>query len=107
MSVAEGRLKSVDDPVYGGQLQPLSIQGHQAEGKIHIDYAEAPVTLAGGKIVNLRKPHYQIEHLAYGPLDPQDHALAARRPADDRPRPFGTGAGGSNPRSCRPGRQER
>ena len=71
MSVAEGRLKSVDDPVYGGQLQPLSIQGHQAEGKIHIDYAEEPVTLAGGKTVKLRKPHYRIEHLAYGPLDPQ------------------------------------
>jgi CxxC motif-containing protein (DUF1111 family) len=71
MSIAEGRLRSVDDPVYGGQLQPLSIQGHEAEGKIHIDYAEEPVTLAGGKTVNLRRPHYRIERLAYGPLADQ------------------------------------
>ena len=69
--IADGRIKSIDEPVYGGQLQPLSVQGHQAEGKIHIDYTEAAVTLAGGQTVTLRKPHYQIERLAYGPLDPQ------------------------------------
>ena len=68
-AIAEGRLKSVDDPVYGGQLQPLSIQGQAAEGKIRIDHTEETVTLAGGKTITLRKPHYRIEHLGYGPLD--------------------------------------
>jgi CxxC motif-containing protein (DUF1111 family) len=69
--IEEGRIKSVDEAVYGGQLQPLSIQGHVAEGKIHIDYTEEAVTLAGGKTIDLRKPHYGIEHLGYGSLDPQ------------------------------------
>ena len=69
-AIEEGRLKSVDDPVYGGQLQPLSIQGQVAEGKIHIEYTEDVVTLGDGKTVNLRKPHYTIEHLGYGPLAP-------------------------------------
>jgi CxxC motif-containing protein (DUF1111 family) len=69
--IEEGRVKSVGDPVYGGQLQPLSIQGHQAEGKIRIDYQEIPVELAGGEKVFLRKPSYSIEHLGYGPMHPQ------------------------------------
>jgi CxxC motif-containing protein (DUF1111 family) len=69
--LAEMRIKSVDDPVYGGQLQTLSIQGHEAEGKIRIDYRDVPVTLAGGEVVHLRKPEYRIEHLGYGPLDPR------------------------------------
>ncbi len=69
--LAEGRIKSVDEPVYGGQLQTLSIQGHQAEGKIHIDYTDQPVALSGGRTVILREPHYRIEYLGYGPLDPQ------------------------------------
>jgi CxxC motif-containing protein (DUF1111 family) len=68
--IAEGRIKSVDDPVYGGQLQTLSIQGQEAEGKIRIDYTDVPVELAGGEIVHLRKPQYKIEHLGYGPLHP-------------------------------------
>lgn len=69
-AIADGRIKSVDDPVYGGQLQTLSVQGHEAEGKIHIDYTDEPVTLAGDRIVTLRHPHYSIEHLGYGPLAP-------------------------------------
>ena len=31
--LAEGRIKSVDEPVYGGQLQTLSIQGHAGRGQ--------------------------------------------------------------------------
>jgi CxxC motif-containing protein (DUF1111 family) len=77
--LAEGRIKSVDDPVYGGQLQTLSIQGHQAEGKIRIDYTDLPVTMAGGETVHLRQPHYTIEHLGYGPLDP--HVMLSPRVA--------------------------
>lgn len=65
----EGRIKAVGHPVYGGQLQPLSIQGHKAEGKIRIDYEEIPFELAGGETVSLRKPTYTIEHLGYGPTD--------------------------------------
>ena len=35
-----------------------------------IDYAEVPVTLAGGEVVTLRRPSYRAADLAYGPLDP-------------------------------------
>ena len=66
--LAEGRIKAVGDPVYGGQFQPLAIQGHKAEGKIHIEHTEKAVELAGGETVTLREPHYSLERLAYGPL---------------------------------------
>jgi len=58
------------EPVYGTQLQDLSIQGHDAEGKIHITYEEFPVRLAEGEKVSLRKPRYTISNLGYGPLHP-------------------------------------
>ena len=64
------RAKVIPEPTYGGQLQDLAIPGHQAEGKIRITYEEEPVELAGGEVVMLRKPTYAIDHLAYGPLDP-------------------------------------
>jgi CxxC motif-containing protein (DUF1111 family) len=65
------------EPTYGSQLQDLSIQGHAAEGKIHIDYTENRVTLSGGETVRLRKPAYSIGHPAYGPLHP-DTQLSPR-----------------------------
>ncbi len=66
----EGRVNAVPDPVYGGQLQTLAIQGHDAEGKIHIQYEEKEVELPDGEIVLLRKPRYRIERLGYGPHHP-------------------------------------
>ncbi|WP_295557044.1 di-heme oxidoredictase family protein [uncultured Hyphomicrobium sp.] len=68
--LAEGRVSSIPDPTYGGQLQNIAIQGHDGEGQMHIDYADVPVTLAGGAVVTLRKPSYSVVDLKYGPLHP-------------------------------------
>ncbi|HWM30620.1 MAG TPA: di-heme oxidoredictase family protein [Methyloceanibacter sp.] len=63
-------VNSIPEPTYGGQLQDRSIQGFKAEGKLKIDYKEKPVTLAGGEVVNLRTPSYEIGDLGYGPMSP-------------------------------------
>jgi CxxC motif-containing protein (DUF1111 family) len=60
---------SLPDPVYGRQLQDLAIPGLKAEGKMAITYTEAPVMLAGGEVVMLRRPAYTVTDLAYGDLD--------------------------------------
>ncbi len=56
------------EPVYGGQLQTFSIQGHEPEGSVRITYTEIPVKLAGGATVSLRKPSYTITEPGYGAL---------------------------------------
>ncbi|WP_370656104.1 di-heme oxidoreductase family protein [Paracoccus wurundjeri] len=56
------------DPVYGDQLQELSVQGIPAEGRMRINYTETTVKLSGGETVKLRKPTYAIDGSAYGPL---------------------------------------
>jgi CxxC motif-containing protein (DUF1111 family) len=68
--IAAHSVNSIPDPTYGGQLQDRSIQGFTAEGKLSIDYAERPVTLADGEVVNLRGPSYALTDLAYGPASP-------------------------------------
>lgn len=55
-------------PVYGGQLQDLSVQGIPAEGRMDITYTEIKVPLLGGEVAYLRKPEYQIADPAYGPV---------------------------------------
>ena len=69
--IAERRALTIPDPVYGGQLQNIGIQGHAGEGHMHITYSDVPVTLAGGQVVTLRKPTYSIVNLGYGPLHPK------------------------------------
>ncbi len=69
--LASGRASVIADPVYGGQLQNFAIQGHPAEGRMHITWTERPVTLAGGETVSLRMPAYRVTDLGYGPLHPQ------------------------------------
>ena len=66
--LAAHKINVVPEPTYGTQLQNLSIQGLDAEGKMHMEFTDVPVTLAGGDVVHLRKPSYSIDHLAYGPL---------------------------------------
>jgi CxxC motif-containing protein (DUF1111 family) len=61
---------SAPEPVYGGQLQDLSVQGHTAEGKIHIEYEEFDVRLKDGETISLRRPKYTITNLGYGPMRP-------------------------------------
>ena len=54
------------DPVYGGQLQTFGIQGHAAEGRVHPDWTEEAVQLAGGEVAHLRRPHWRIDNWGYG-----------------------------------------
>ncbi|MDZ4792142.1 MAG: di-heme oxidoredictase family protein [Hyphomicrobiales bacterium] len=70
-AVLEPPVKTAPEPVYGEQLQDLSVQGHEAEGKINIIYEEKRITLKGGETVSLRAPHYSVANPAYGPLHPQ------------------------------------
>ncbi|WP_375452519.1 di-heme oxidoredictase family protein [uncultured Devosia sp.] len=58
----------VGDPTYGTQLQDFAVPGLKAEGRMVIDYADAPVTLGDGSVVTLRAPHYSVADLAYGAL---------------------------------------
>ena len=69
-AISSGRADAIPEPVYGGQLQDFAIQGHRAEGRIHIIYPDIPVTLAGGEVVTLRKPAYSITHKGYGAFHP-------------------------------------
>ncbi len=69
-ALAKHRINAVADPVYGGQLQNIAIQGHRPEGQMHITYANQPVTLGDGTTVNLRKPAYKVVQLGYGALHP-------------------------------------
>lgn len=70
-ALASSRKAVIPEPSYGGQLQNFSIQGHLAEGQMHIEYEETPVELADGTVVSLRKPTYSITHRNYGPLHPE------------------------------------
>ncbi len=56
------------DPVYGGQLQDKAIFGQTAKGDYTISYQTITETLADGTIVELRKPTYHIQNLAYGTM---------------------------------------
>ncbi len=69
--LAEHRLNVIPDPTYGRQLQDLAIQGHKIEGRMHIEYQEFPVKLAGGEVVSLRKPTYSVTDWEYGPPHPE------------------------------------
>lgn len=60
----------VPDPVYGDQLSNTAIQGVQPEGQVRIQYQTVRGRFADGSAYQLRKPHYSINHLAYGPLAP-------------------------------------
>jgi CxxC motif-containing protein (DUF1111 family) len=62
--------ETVDEPTYGGQLQPNGILGVPAEGSVAIDYTEETVALAGGETATLRRPTYRLTELAYGPMRP-------------------------------------
>jgi len=66
--LTSGKSGVIPEPTYGSQLQDLAIQGHDGEGRMHIEYTPLPVTLGDGTIVELRKPNYRITHLKYGPL---------------------------------------
>ncbi|QBZ91456.1 c-type cytochrome [Pseudomonas viciae] len=71
------QLGVVPEPVYGGQLQDMSVPGVAPEGKVRVDYTPVPVRFKDGTVVELRKPSLQITQLAYGPMHP-DTRFSAR-----------------------------
>ncbi|MEM6387584.1 MAG: di-heme oxidoredictase family protein [Pseudomonadota bacterium] len=73
----EDYLATLPDPNYGGQIQDLTVAGHNAEGKLAITYTEEEITLSGGEVVSLRHPTYTIENTGYGALHP-DAMLSPR-----------------------------
>ena len=60
----------IDEPMYGSQLQDLSVQGLPAEGQWHVTYTPHEVVYPDGRKVVLRKPSYRVDQLAYGDLHP-------------------------------------
>ena len=69
--LAEGRARTIPEPVYGGQLQNYSVQGVPAEGRIGIAYRERSIALSGGATIRLLHPRYSVLDPGYGPLDPE------------------------------------
>jgi len=69
--IEKHRLNVIPEPTYGGQLQDLSIQGHEGEGKMKIEYQEFPVKFSDGTVVFLRKPTYFVVDWKYGPPHPE------------------------------------
>ena len=45
-ALASGRVATLPEPTYGGQLRDIAIPGHRREGRIVIDYTDVPVTRA-------------------------------------------------------------
>jgi CxxC motif-containing protein (DUF1111 family) len=76
-----GRIAAVPEPIYGLQLQTFAIQGHVPEGRVHVAYTELPVELAGGAVVSLRRPRYEVRDLGYGPLQPDAQVSPRVAPA--------------------------
>lgn len=58
------------EPVYGGQLQDMSIPGTAPEGKVRLSYNTHTQRFADGFEVELRSPQLAISELGYGPLHP-------------------------------------
>lgn len=71
------QLGVVPEPVYGGQLQDMSVPGVIPEGKVRVEYTQVPVRFKDGTVVELRKPNLQITQLGYGPMHP-DTRFSAR-----------------------------
>ncbi len=72
-----GRVNSLPDPNYGGQLQDAAIAGINAEAQVKVSYEETSLALNGGKRVTLRKPILSITKLMYGDFH-KDIMMSAR-----------------------------
>ena len=64
------QIKSIDDPMYGGQLSDFAIGDLLPEGQIETNYEFIPVAFDNGTVVTLSKPIYSIKELNYGNLHP-------------------------------------
>lgn len=66
----EGYLATLPDPVYGQQLQDISVGGLLPEGKLSVSYQEHEIVFVDGETASLRAPTYAVRDLGYGPLHP-------------------------------------
>jgi CxxC motif-containing protein (DUF1111 family) len=55
-------------PVYGDQLNEEGIPGVPGEGRAHLQWRTARVTMADGERVELRRPRLTFDELGYGPM---------------------------------------
>jgi CxxC motif-containing protein (DUF1111 family) len=65
----EGEGVPVGDPIYGGQIQDLSILPDAAEAKVRISVTNEEVVYPDGTTRTLHVPTYTLSELNYGELD--------------------------------------
>ncbi|TNC50841.1 thiol oxidoreductase [Rubellimicrobium rubrum] len=70
-------LASWPEPTYGSQIQTRGVAGQVPEAKLAITYEDVEVRLSDGQSAFLRRPTYELQDLAYGPLHP-DAMLSPR-----------------------------
>ncbi len=61
-------LGPIPHPAYGGQLQPVGIEGVPGEGRTHVAYERIELRYDDGLLATLMKPVYRFVELAFGPL---------------------------------------
>ena len=66
--LAESILKTIPDPMYGGQIQDNAVAGLPAEAKVTITWRETEVALKGEAPARLRKPILSLDNPGYGPF---------------------------------------
>lgn len=71
----------LDEPVYGGQLQPSGIMGVPGEATVSLSYTEESGAYGDGTAYTLRRPSPVITNLAFGDLDPQTMVSVRAAPA--------------------------
>jgi CxxC motif-containing protein (DUF1111 family) len=69
----------LDEPNYGGQLNPLAILGMPPEGTPQVNYTERSFAYDDGETYSLRAPTYTFSNLAYGPF--AENAMVSPRVA--------------------------
>lgn len=69
--IDDGLVVNFPDPIYGSQLQNFAIAGVPSEGNMIIEYDYQSVSLKGGEVAELRRPHYRVGDLSHGPLNPK------------------------------------
>lgn len=68
------------DPVYGNQIQDRALPGVNPEALLSVRWEFTERELAGGEIVQLRKPIPQLDNLAYGELQANHRSLRIAPP---------------------------
>ncbi len=58
----------VGDPEYGGQFNPLSLEGVESEGQVFADFSPLPGAFADGTAYALRSPTYRFALLQFGTM---------------------------------------